>query len=189
MLCLTLLVVGVLFTLCMHTDLFTFRCVWTSESSRLQGLGHTRHHGFPLMTSRNPRAMNVGSKHRTGMRGWMSVMLPVHLLKTVPILQIYRLMSSTLKWDRLSGLKVNESRSCYVTFSLLHFGWSFLIHLLYGTLSKWPTLIPVKLAYDHVTPLTASCYVTSSVFITDFCYENSPVAGYNCRQYSVCLFT
>jgi len=87
-----------------------FRYKWTSEWSHLLGLGRTQDHGFPLMTLRNPRAANDGLKHRIGTHDWMQPILPVQPLLKLPVLRLYNLTLLALKWDRLSGSKVNESR-------------------------------------------------------------------------------
>ena len=87
-----------------------FRYKWTSEWSHLRGLGRTQDHGFPWMTLRNPRAVNDGLKHRIGTHDWMQPILPVQPLLRLPVLRLYNLTSLILKWDRLSGSKVNESR-------------------------------------------------------------------------------
>jgi len=95
-----------------------FRYKWISGWSRLRGLGLTRDHGFPSMTSRNPRAASDGLKHRIGTHDWVQPSLPFQPPMKLPVLRLYSPTRLVLKRDRLNGSEVNECRSCHWYFHL-----------------------------------------------------------------------
>ena len=88
--------------------LCVFRCVLTSEWKHPPGLGLTRQAGFPSMTSGNPGAASDGLKHRIGTPSWLG---RAQQTRKAPILCIYRLLLLARR-DRLTGSKVNKTRSC-----------------------------------------------------------------------------
>jgi len=138
-----------------------FRFVLTTEWSPLRGLGHTQDPGFPSMTSRNPRVANDGLKHRIVTRNSVPLMLAVQPLQTVPTVRLYRLVLLAVKWDRLSGSKVNRNRSHHATVFLVfrscyqwYIGW-----IVFDCLVNWCSMCFCDTFYHMMLCSAQCCYV------------------------------